>query len=277
MFRKLLFLASIFICVAQAQGQDTLVLINGRVIPVLSVDFQEYRVAYRKLPKGAEQKAQAQSTENGTPNKKKSKFRTMDPLRIFSVKYSDGTERVIYRPDSLDPMEFTQDQMRLFIKGEQDADKYYKNNFNKGLGFGLGAGAGLLGFYGLAVPPLYATIMGSFTPNLSNRLKRQNRLQEAKSVLDAMTMPLAPVGDASSEAIATYEDSKSKYNAAVKNYDKALKCHPRNIAFSDPDLLARNEYREGYERKARDRKIRNAMLSGLAGFVMLVVGLPIIY
>ncbi len=277
MFRKLLLLASIFIFGVQAHGQDTLVLINGRVIPVLSVDFQEYRVAYRKVPKGGEQITSSPASENGVVKKKKSKFRTMDPLRIFSVKYSDGTERVIYRPDSLDPMEFTQDQMRLFIKGEQDADKYYKNNFNKGLGFGLGAGAGLLGFYGLAVPPLYATIMGSFTPNLSNRLKRQNRLQETKSVLDAMSMPVAPIGESSAEALAAYEESKSKYNAAVKNYDKALKCHPRNIAFSDPNLVALPEYREGYERKARDRKIRNAMLSGLAGFVLLVVGLPIIY
>ncbi len=277
MFRKLLLFAFIFIFANQAHGQDTLVLLSGRVIPVLSVDFQEYRVAYRKLPKVSKEISNQQTTDNGTIKKKKTRFRTMDPLRIFSVKYSDGTERVIYQPDSLDPMEFTQDQMRLFIKGEQDADMYYKNHFNKGLGFSLGAGAGLLGFYGLAVPPLYATIMGSFTPNLSNRLKRQNKLQEAKASLDAMTLPIAPSAGSSPETLAAYEDSKSKYDAAVKKHDKALKCHPKSIAFSDPDLLARNEYREGYERKARDRKIRNAMLSGLAGFVMLVVGLPIIY
>ncbi|TAH42876.1 MAG: hypothetical protein EYC69_04705 [Bacteroidetes bacterium] len=277
MIRKLLLFASFFIFTVQAQGQDTLVLLNGRVIPVLSVDFQEYRVAYRKLPKQSKQISESQTTESGSIKKKKTKYKTMDPLRIFSVKYSDGTERVVYRPDSLDPMEFSQDQMRLFIKGEQDADKYYKNNFNKGLGFSLGAGAGLLGFYGLAVPPLYATIMGSFTPNLSNRLKRQNKLQETKTILDAMSVPVLPSAGSSPETLAAYEESKSKYDAAVKKHEKALKCHQKNIAFSDPDLLARNEYREGYERKARDRKIRNAMLSGLAGFVMLVVGLPIIY
>lgn len=105
----------------------------------------------------------------------------------------------------------------MFIKGEQDADKYYKNNFNKGTAFVLGASGGLLGFYGLAVPPLYATIVGAFSPKMEKQ------------------------------------------------------------KVSDPALLQNNIYREGYEKKARDRKIRNAMIGGLVGFVAGSVAFSIIY
>ena len=278
MFRKLLLLTFIIIFSVQAHGQDTIVLITGRVIPVLSVDFQEYRVAYKKIPRSLKKSADNGKLNDGPVKKKKSGFRTMDPLRIFSIKYRDGSERIIYQPDSLDPMEFTQEQMRMFIRGEQDATKYYKNNLNKGIGFGLGAGAGLLGFYGLAIPPLYATIMGSFTPNLTTRLKRQNELKDKKAILDQLSQPAVPAATESNpEALKSYDLALKNYNSAVKDYDKALKRHPKNIEFSDTELFSHIEYREGYEKKARDRKIRNAMLSGLAGFVLLVVGLPIIY
>ena len=147
----------------------------------------------------------------------KSKLKTIDPERIFSIRYRDGSERVIYTTDSLDPVDFKPEEMRMFIKGEQDADKYFKSNLNKGAAFVIGAGGGLLGFYGLAVPPLYSTIVGSFSP----RLEKQK--------------------------------------------------------VSDPALLQNNSYREGYERKARDRKIRNGVISGLIGFVAGSVALNFIY
>lgn len=276
MFRKLLFLPAFFLLMTNVHAQDTLVLINGRIIPVLSVDLQEYRIAYRKIPK--EPKIKKVELQEVTSEKKKSRLRTMDPERVFSIKYKDGSEKIIYRPDSLDPLEFTQEQMRLFIIGEQDATKYYKNHLNKGIGFGLGAGAGFLGFYGIAIPPLYATIMGSFTPNLTHRLKRQNELVTTKQLLDKLTLPVPPPqNNSSTELVNAYEESLKEYTKAQKNYESAVKKHSKNMSFSNPDLVANNEYREGYEKKARDRKIRNAMLSGLAGFIGLVVALPIIY
>lgn len=62
-------------------AQDTLVLINGRIIPVLSVDLQEYRIAYRKIPK--EPKIKKVELQEVTSEKKKSRLRTMDPERVF--------------------------------------------------------------------------------------------------------------------------------------------------------------------------------------------------
>ncbi|HRH65482.1 MAG TPA: hypothetical protein PLU53_04235 [Bacteroidia bacterium] len=180
------------------KAQDTLVLINGKMLAVKSVDLKDYTIAYRKM--------------DG-----KSRLKTIDPERVFSIRYRDGSERVIYSSDSLDPVDFKPEEMRMFIKGEQDADKFYKNNLNKGVAFVFGAGGGLLGFYGLAVPPLYSTIIGSFSPKMENQ------------------------------------------------------------KVSDPVLLQNNIYREGYERKARDRKIRNAIISGFAGFVAGTVAFSIIY
>lgn len=187
-----------FTLMAEAFPRDTIILINGNTIPAKSIDLKDYTIVYRKPAQ-------------------KAKLKTIDPERVFSIKYKNGSERVIYTTDSLDPVDFKPEEMRMFIKGEQDADKYFKSNLNKGAAFVIGAGGGLLGFYGLAVPPLYSTIVGSFSP----RLEKQK--------------------------------------------------------VSDPALLQNNSYREGYERKARDRKIRNGVISGLIGFVAGSVALNFIY
>lgn len=178
----LLFLLSL----VPARAQDTLLLINGHKMVVKSVDLKDYTIAYRTL--------------------EKNRLRTIDPYRVFSIVYADGTERVIYQRDSLDPVDFSVEQMRMFIRGEQDADKYYHNTPNKVAAFLIGGGASYFTIYGLIIPPLYATVVGSFSPRIE------------------------------------------KYR-------------------TDINLLNVSEYREGYERKARDRKIRNALISGMAGFV----------
>jgi hypothetical protein len=172
--------------VVPALAQDTLLLINGRQLIVKSVDLKDFTIAYRTLDKN--------------------RLRTIDPYRVFSISYADGTERVIYQSDSLDPVDFTPDQMRMFIRGEQDADRYYRNTPNKAAAFLIGGGASYFTIYGLVIPPLYATVVGSFSPRIE------------------------------------------KYR-------------------TDINLLNVSEYREGYERKARDRKIRNALIGGMAGFV----------
>lgn len=174
------------ISLVPARAQDTLLLINGHKMVVKSVDLKDYTIAYRTLGKN--------------------RLRTIDPYRVFSIVYADGTERVIYERDSLDPVDFSVEQMRMFIRGEQDAAKYYHNTPNKVAAFLVGGGASYFTIYGLIIPPLYATVVGSFSPKIE------------------------------------------KYQ-------------------TDINLLNVSEYREGYERKARDRKIRNALISGMAGFV----------
>lgn len=169
-----------------ARAQDTLLLINGHKMVVKSIELNDYTISYR------------------TPGK--NRLRTINPYRVFSIVYADGTERVIYQRDSLDQADFSIEQMRMFIRGEQDADRYYRNTPNKIAATLIGAGASYFTIYGLVIPPLYATVVGSFSPKIENHR-------------------------------------------------------------ADSLLLHISEYREGYERKARDRKIRNALISGMAGFV----------
>src|SRR6476620_3041164 len=103
-FAFLFFILAAMICTAQ----DTLMLINGKTIIAKSVDLKDYSIAYRT-------------------NNAKGKLITIHTERVFSIKYKDGTEKIIYVPDTLDPLEFKVEEMHAFIKGEQDARKIYHN------------------------------------------------------------------------------------------------------------------------------------------------------
>lgn len=171
-----------------ALAQDRIILINGNVLEVKNVELKDNIVSFQCL------------------NKEKRK--KIHPDRVFSVQYENGTERVVFVTDPLDPNDFKPEEMRMFIKGEQDAKLYYHNTGNKIVSAAIGAGAGLLTIYGLVVPPLYSTVVGSFSPNVR------------------------------------------KHNV------------------SDPSMRDNLIYREGYERICRDRKIRNSLMYGFAGFAV---------
>ncbi|MBK5285621.1 MAG: hypothetical protein JJE25_09460, partial [Bacteroidia bacterium] len=73
-----------------------------------------------------------------------------------------------YKPDPLDPELFTMDQMRMFIKGEQEAMRFYDSDATKIVSVAVGIASGYFGFfYGLIGPPLFTTIVGSFSPKMS--------------------------------------------------------------------------------------------------------------
>jgi len=184
--------------IAQENNQSgSLLLINGKMIPFKLIESNGFDLVYR------------------TPDPK-NKLKKIDPERVFSIRYMDGTERVIFQRDTLDPLEFSEEEMRMFIKGEQDATKLYHNNVNKVVGFVAGFGSSYLGFYGIPGPFVYSTIVGAFTPNV------------------------------------------------------------KKIAGVDPELIKIPEYREGFEKKARDRKIRNGLISGFIGFAAGVITLSLV-
>lgn len=180
----------------QPQG-GSLLLIDGKMIPFKLIESNGYNLVYR------------------TPDPK-NKLKKIDPDRVFSIRYIDGTERVIFQRDTLDPLEFTEEEMRLFIKGEQDATLLYHNNVNKVAAFVVGFGASYLGFYGIPAPFVYSTVVGAFTPNV------------------------------------------------------------KKIEGVDPELIKIPEYREGFEKKVRDRKIRNGLISGFVGFAAGVITLSLV-
>ncbi|MEO0311877.1 MAG: hypothetical protein RIQ89_1534 [Bacteroidota bacterium] len=185
--KKFLLLCFICICNLLAAQEGEMLLLSGKVKKFKSVDGSGFKIAYRTL--------------------EKNKLRSIAFERVFSLRYPDGTEKVVYQKDPYDSLDFTVDQMRMFIKGEQDADKYYHNNVNKVLATIMGVGSGYFAIYGIIGPPLYSTIMGNFSP----------------------------------------------------------KVKPNKV--SDPQLISIPEYREGYERKCRDKKITQGLLFGFGGFL----------
>lgn len=186
--RLILTLAIFGLTVSYCHAQmDTIVFLSGRQIPVKSVEVNTGYLSYRL-------------------DDKKARLRKVDNYRLFGIRYANGTEQVIYREDSYDSLDFSVDQMRLFIRGEQDADRYFKGRANMAASFVFGAAASYFTIYGLLIPPLYSTVVGAFSPNVQK----------------------SPV--------------------------------------SDPALRDVPEYVEGYQRKVRDKKIRNSLLAGLAGF-----------
>lgn len=185
---KHIFLSLFLLVATMASAQDRIILINGDVLDVKNVELKDNKVSFQLL------------------NKEKRK--KINPDRVFSVQYATGAEHIVFEPDPLDPNDFKPEEMRMFIKGEQDAKLYYRNTGNKIVSAAVGAGAGLLSIYGLVVPALYSTIVGSFSPNVQ------------------------------------------KHNV------------------SDPGLRDNLNYREGYERQCRERKIRNSLVYGFGGFVV---------
>ncbi len=255
-------------------AQDTLLLITGRKIIVSSIDLRDNTIAYRTSEKG-------------------SKLKTIDPYRVFSIIYRDGNERIVYQPDSLDPLDFKVDEMRNFIKGEQDAQKFYKNTVLKVAGVGIGAGFGMLGFYGIIGPPLYATIVGSYSPNVEKKLSFMvsgdaanelgiNSGSYMNNITGKNSSPVIKKDQKLQISHKTFKFAQdTKLDSAVSLINSQFKCIRVN-AFNDkgkimlyrsdsPELISNNNYREGFEKKVREYKIENAMLSGLVGFIAGII------
>ncbi len=131
-------------------AQDTIVLLSGKTIIAKGVEVGMYSVTYHRL--------------------KDNKQKRINPDHVFSIRHADGTERIVYDRDSIEEGEdYTIDQMRMFVHGEQDAIQYYKNNTNKIGAFVFGAGISYLGFYGIVGPGIYSTVIGSFSPDMSKQ------------------------------------------------------------------------------------------------------------
>ena len=267
---RLLFFIAVF-CTFAAHGQDTLLLLSGRTLVVTSVDVQPEKIAYRT-------------------NDPKKKLKTINPSRVFSVKFSDGKETIVYQPDTLDPLEFKTEEMRLFIKGETDARSVYKNHLVKGFGVAVGVpAAGLLGFYGVVVPPLYATVLGSFSVNMERILtikvggdaaaelgltkgKYLNEISGTKSepvikkdqVLKLSGRHYTFKEDATlSQVVDKINEKKECSGITAVNQEGKLKLYKARST----ELINDNIYREGFEKRVREYKIRNGMLAALIGFV----------
>lgn len=124
---------------------DHILLMNGEVIDTRVLGQSTLEVRYLEFGKNGREKEVAEPTES-----------------VFSVTDSLGRERIWYFVDTVFGNDMTIDEMRSFIKGEQDARTGYKPRWTVWGGFVLGAGATIaadLEVNALFLPPLYAATM----------------------------------------------------------------------------------------------------------------------
>jgi len=178
----------LFLFVLKANAQDTILFFNGKVIDVNNLSVNDRFVTYNNP-------------------KKPAKPHRIDRYRVFSIKKQDSSEQVLYQPNPVYD-DLSIEEMRYFIRGEQDAVAYYRPTLLTIAAAGVGIAAAPLGFYGLIVPPLFATITGNFSPNVSKQ----------------------PIVERS--------------------------------------LLDQELYIMGYQKKARDIRIRRSLIYGMSGFVV---------
>lgn len=144
--RRIVFLISaVGALSAELVAQDSILLMNGQVIPAKVIAQSTLEVRYKEFGKNGRVKERSEPTEN-----------------IFSVTDSLGRERIWYFHDTLFGNDLTVDQMRYYIKGEQDARLGYKPFWPMLGGFVAGAGLTIglnLEMNSMLLPPIYAGAM----------------------------------------------------------------------------------------------------------------------
>jgi hypothetical protein len=130
---------AIAISAAAQENRDTILLLNGDAVICTIIDTANGSVSV-KNPK----------------NPKKNIVFEND--RIFSIKNPSG-EQVIYVYDSVLGNEFTVDEMRYFIYGEQDADHKFKANGCLWIGAAVGLLSGVTGSFLCPIPPFAFTAL----------------------------------------------------------------------------------------------------------------------
>lgn len=140
-------------------GKDTILLLNGNTVIATIIDTT----------------GGVTSIKNPKSDKKNN---LIENDRIFSITNEKG-EHILYVYDTVIGNEFTVDEMRYFIKGEQDAEKGFKA---RGAFYGnlaLGAAAGVTGYFLCPIPP-FAFISLSGLPKVKIKKETVSNLDYLK-------------------------------------------------------------------------------------------------
>jgi len=138
-------LTTLLICFSLSVfSQNKILLTNGKVIEAVNYNVGQIFVTYTKT------------------GDKKNGSRAVDRFDVFSITDPNGQEEIIYAP--VDSLDFTVEEARQFIKGEQAARIIFKPHGTNIGSAVVGAGASILSFYALPVPMLYSVVAGRFSP-----------------------------------------------------------------------------------------------------------------
>ncbi|MEZ4756275.1 MAG: hypothetical protein R2817_05565 [Flavobacteriales bacterium] len=143
--RALILLTLALLAAVGLNAQDNILLMNGRVITAKVLGQSTLEIRYL-VPNG---KAPPRERQEPTED-------------VFSVTDSLGRERIWYFYDTVFGNDMSVDQMRSYIKGQQDARDGYKPTWTTVGGFVFGAGtviAANLEMNAFFLPPIYAVAM----------------------------------------------------------------------------------------------------------------------
>lgn len=134
-------------------AQKKITLLNGKEINSDHVEIQETHLLYQKLTK-----------------KDSSDLKRIYLGNVFSITYLNGEERVLYKQDTLIGNDFSVEEMRMFITGEQEARQSYHNKLPFVAGFAFGVAGGMfLGVYSFIAPAVGSQIFALGYPNMKNQ------------------------------------------------------------------------------------------------------------
>ncbi len=93
--------------------------------------------------------------------KKRGKEKTIEIENdlIYSIRYKDGHEQIIYEQDTTTGNYFTAEETKMFIFGEQDAEKNYRCPGATIIGVVIGVGSAYMGNFLSLIPPFGYTAL----------------------------------------------------------------------------------------------------------------------
>ena len=100
------------------------------------------------------------------PDDVRTKSRLAEKVDVFSIQRADGTEELIFQPDTVNGLSL--EEARNYIRGEQAAMKFYNEQTHIGESAIIGIASSILVFYSLPVPMFNAVILGKFSPRKMN-------------------------------------------------------------------------------------------------------------
>ena len=164
-----IFCFSLFTGITNVFSQDTINLMNGKQIAAKSIyeEPDNALLKYDIIIRG------------------KAKQKAVDKINIFSLNYSDKTNRILYRQDTAIGFSLSIPEMEYYISGEREAIKNYKAPWVTVGGFALGFGATYLaGFWGLLTPAVYGTTMGVIDPKIKLSETTKPEMRTNKDFVD---------------------------------------------------------------------------------------------
>lgn len=130
-------------------AQIKMLLLNGKMKEVKQYEIKGDWIFYKKL------------------DDKKDKLRKMDKFDVFSAINADGSEEIIYDPDTTFDGDPSVERVRNYIKGEQYAMTNYKKPLNiVGGVLAGGASAYFAGYYGPIGVFAYSIVLSRFNPKV---------------------------------------------------------------------------------------------------------------